>query len=138
MKPELVWEIEGGLPISGLQLAEAAAARGEWYTELSRLFGQYDLLVLPSEQVFPFPAEQHWPSEIAGRRMDTYHRWMEVVIGGTLSGCPVANVPAGFGPQGLPLGLQLIGPLHADLRVLQIAAAYEQACGYTRRAPPGL
>jgi amidase len=138
LKPEVVWEIEGGLPITGMQLAEAGAARGEWYLEMLRLFGQFDLLVLPSAQVFPFAAELHWPTEIAGRAMDTYHRWMEVVIGGTLSGCPVANVPAGFGAEGLPLGLQLIGPMHADLRVLQIAAAYEEASGLTRRAPPGL
>ncbi len=39
--------------------------------------------------------------------MDTYHRWLEIVIGGSLSGGPVVNVPAGFGPGGLPMGLQL-------------------------------
>jgi amidase len=136
LKPEIVWEIEGGLSISGLQLAAAATARAEWYSTLRLLFQRFDALVLPSAQVFPFDAGIHWPAEVAGRRMDTYHRWMEVVIGGTLSGCPVACVPAGFDPRGLPMGMQLIGPMHADMALLRLAAAYEQASGWTRRQPP--
>jgi amidase len=68
--------------------------------------------------------------------MDTYHRWMEVAIGGTLAGLPVLNVPAGFGPTGLPMGLQVMGRPRADLSVLQMGHAYEQACGYTQVASP--
>ena len=71
--------------------------------------------------------------------MDTYHRWMEVVTPGTLSGCPVVNVPAGFGPRGVPMGLQIIGPMHQDLLVLQMAFAYEQASRWNLdRLPPAL
>jgi amidase len=68
--------------------------------------------------------------------MDTYHRWMEVVIGGTLAGVPTIAVPAGFGPGGLPMGLQILGPAQKDLAVLQIANAWEQTSGYTRRRSP--
>ena len=57
------------------------------------MFDKYDFLVLPTAQVFPFDANISWPKEIAGKTMDTYHRWMEVVVPGTLSGCPVINVP---------------------------------------------
>jgi amidase len=67
--------------------------------------------------------------------MDSYHRWMEVVVPGTLSGCPVANVPVGFDGQGRAMGMQLIGPAKQDLKVLQIAHAYEQAAGLTARKP---
>lgn len=136
LKPEVVWEIKGGLPLTARELGAAAAARGEWYLALLDLFKRFDFLVLPSAQVFPFAAETHWPKEIAGRAMDTYHRWMEVVIGGTLSGCPVANIPAGFNAAGLPMGMQLIGPMHADLAVLKLAAAWEQASGWTAKQPP--
>ena len=131
LKPELIWEIENGLPLSGLQVAGASRARAEWYAALCAAFERHDFLVLPSAQVFPFDAGVHWPTEIAGRPMDTYHRWMEVVIGGTLSGCPVINVPAGFNAQGLPMGVQIIAPMHQDFRLLQLAAAYEKACGWT-------
>lgn len=68
--------------------------------------------------------------------MDTYHRWMEVVVGGTLAGLPVLNVPAGFGANGLPMGLQIMGRAQADLAVLQVGHAYDQASGYASRRSP--
>jgi amidase len=127
LKPEAIWEIEGGADISADQVYAASVARGEWYAALQNAFESYDFLVLPTAQVFPFDASIHWPKQIAGRTMDTYHRWMEVVVPGTLSGCPVVNVPAGFGNNRLPMGLQIIGKRYADFSVLQMAYAYEQA-----------
>lgn len=139
LKPELVWEIEGGAGLSGDDVARASAARGRWYAALRKAFAYYDYLVLPTAQVFPFDATLHWPREIAGVSMDTYHRWMEVVVPGTLSGCPVANVPAGFGRRGLPMGLQIIGRRYRDFATLQVAHAYEQAARWNLdRKPPAL
>ncbi|GGO79294.1 amidase [Marinobacterium nitratireducens] len=135
MKPEALWEIEGGLALSGADVYAASKARTRWYLALNKLFETYDVVALPSAQVFPFDAETHWPKEVAGKSMDTYHRWMEVVIPGTLSGCPVANVPVGFDAKGRPMGIQLIGPAKQDLKVLQIAHAYEQASGLTAKKP---
>jgi len=85
--------------------------------------------------VFPFAADLHWPSEIAGRTMDSYHRWMEVVAGATMAGCPAISVPAGFDRQRRPMGLQIIGPPRADHAVLQLAHAYEQVCPWIAIAP---
>ncbi len=127
LKPEAIWEAQGGLKLTGDQVFGASMKRAQWYKVLLMAFKTYDFLVLPTAQVFPFDAQTHWPKTIAGRAMDTYHRWMEVVIPGTLSGCPVINVPAGFSEQGLPMGLQIIAPRHQDLSTLQIAYAYEQA-----------
>lgn len=127
LKPEAIWEVEGGLKLSAQDVYKASVARSQYYKTLLVAFEKYDFLVLPTAQVFPFDAKMHWPKEIAGKSMDTYHRWMEVVIPGTLSGCPVINVPTGFGKDGLPMGLQVIGPRHDDLAVLKIAYAYEQA-----------
>ena len=135
LKPEAVWEIEGGLTLSGLDLTTATVARSDWYRALLKLFARYDFLVLPSAQVFPFSADIHWPQEVDGRAMDTYHRWMEVTISGTLSGCPVVNLPAGFDAQGRPMGLQFIGPMGADSKVLEFALAYEASVDYLGRRP---
>jgi amidase len=78
----------------------------------------------------------HWPREVAGKTMDTYHRWMEIAIPGTLSGCPTVSVPVGFNSQGLPMGMQIMGPATQDLRVLQLANAYEEVSGWTKKVPP--
>jgi amidase len=103
------------------------------------LFERYDALALPSAQVWPFPAEWRWPQSIAGRAMDTYHRWMEVVIYATLAGLPCIAMPVGFGKEnGLPMGVQLIGRPHGDLAVLQLARAFERiGVGPSRSVAPG-
>ena len=135
MKPEMIWEIGHGRDLSAAEVYAASLGRSDWYRYLSTLFETYDFLILPSAQVFPFDAELDWPKTIAGRAMDTYHRWMEVVIGPTLAGLPAAAMPAGFGPQGLPAGIQIIGRPRADRDVLAIAAAYEKATGWVDRHP---
>jgi amidase len=137
MKPEAQWEVEGGLKLSAIDVYKASVARSAWYQAVRKMFETYDYLALPTAQLFPFDAKTHWPKEINGRTMDTYHRWMEVVTPATLSGCPTISVPVGFNEVGLPMGIQIIGPNHADLAVLQIAHAYEQATGWVqKRLPP--
>lgn len=135
MKPELIWEIENGQGLSARDVHAASMIRSDWYRHVLTLFERYDFLVLPSAQVFPFDAGLHWPVEIAGRRMDTYHRWMEVVIGPTMAGLPVAAMPAGFGSHGLPGGIQIIGRPRADRTVLEMAMAYEGATDWLGRMP---
>ncbi|MBV6662085.1 amidase [Pseudomonas yamanorum] len=136
LKPEAQWEVQGGLQLSAADVYQASVNRSDWYRALGKLFERYDFLLLPTAQVFPFDAQQPWPRLVAGREMDTYHRWMEVVIGPTLAGLPSMNVPVGFNPQGLPMGLQIIGPAQADRAVLQLAYAHEQLTRWVQRRPP--
>lgn len=135
LKPEAIWEIEGGLEQSGMEISNAGIARADWYKALHKLFEEYDFLALPSAQVFAFAAELHWPKRINDREMDTYHRWMEVVIGGTLSGCPTINVPVGFDLKGRAMGMQLIAPMGADDKLLDFAAAYEARTDFLQKRP---
>ena len=104
---------------------------------MRRLFERYEYLLLPSAQVFPFDATTHWPKAMNGKTMDTYHRWMEVVVPGSLAGSPIISMPVGFSKDGLPMGMQIIGRRHADFAVLQLAYAYEQATNWVgQRLPP--
>jgi len=135
LKPEAVWEIEGSFNMSAESVYHAGVARADWFRALRSLFDQYDFLAVPTAQVFPFPKDIHWPQRINRKKMDTYHRWMEVVIGGTLAGVPVVNVPAGFNEKGLPMGMQIMGPFGDDRRVLEFAKAYEQVTGHLDRRP---
>jgi len=136
LKPEAIWEIETGRKLSAADVFRASAIRSAWYQTVLQLHETYDFLVLPTAQIFPFDARQPWPKTVAGREMDTYHRWMEVVIPGSLAGTPVLAVPAGFSPAGLPIGLQIMAPPRADLAALQIGHAYEQVQPYTARLSP--
>jgi len=137
MKPEAVWEIERGLGLSAVDVYAASVQRSAVYEAFRLAFEQFDFLALPTAQVFPFDATVPWPSVVGGVEMDSYHRWMEIVAGPSLAGLPIAAVPAGFGPDGLPSGIQLIGPPRQDFAVLQLAYAYEQvAQDVLRRLPP--
>jgi amidase len=135
MKDEACWEVEQAMRLSALDVFEASGRRADWCRTLERVFKTYDFLVLPTAQCFPFDAGVTWPKEIGGRRMDTYYRWMEVVIYATLAGCPVVNVPAGFSQRGLPMGLQILAPCHGDLACLQFAYAYEQVTQWSSIRP---
>jgi amidase len=135
MKEEACWEVEQALRLSAIDVLEASARRADWCRTLGRMFKRYDFLVLPTAQCFPFDASVSRPKEIGGRGMDTYHRWMEVAIHATLAGCPVANVPAGFSPKGLPMGMQILAPSHGDLACLELAHAYEQVTPWSSIRP---
>jgi amidase len=127
IKPEALWEHDHGAQLTGPQVMAASVERSAFYQHVLALFEQVDFLALPTTQVWPFPVHERWPKEIAGRSMDTYHRWMEVVVIATFAGLPCISVPVGFSAEGLPMGMQLIGRPRGDLALLRLARAYERA-----------
>lgn len=138
LKPEAIWEVERGLALSAMEVHRASVLRSGWNVAAADLFTRFDVLALPTAQVWPFAKTQPWPTAIAGRPMDSYHRWMEVVIPASLLGLPALAVPAGFGADGLPMGMQLIGPRGQDHRVLQLGQAWHRATDWPGRRPPAL
>ncbi len=138
LKPEAIYEIESGMKLSALDVSAASAVRTGWYQAVRSFFQKYDYFILPTAQVFPFDVNLHWPTQIAGRKMETYHEWMQVVTPVTMSGCPALAAPAGFGQNGLPMGIQIVGPNHRELACLQLAYAYDQATKWPKRRPPAL
>lgn len=127
LKPEALWEIEGALRLTAPDIRRATEIRTAWYGAALALFRRYDALALPTAQVFAFDAALHWPREIAGRSMDSYHRWMEVSAYATMAGLPAAAVPVGRDASGRSMGLQLIGRPRADGDTLRLAQAVETA-----------
>jgi amidase len=125
LKPEAVWEVENAMRLTAPQIRAASVVRTSWHRTLLSQFERFDLVALPTAQVFPFDVGTHWPHEVAGRAMDSYHRWMQVSAFATLGGCPALNVPVGFDARGRPMGMQLIGRPRGDLAVLRAGAAYE-------------
>lgn len=138
IKPDAVWEIERGRAMTGMDVHAASVIRSDWFATAAALFDRYDALVLPTAQAWPFPLDWDWPAEIAGVAMDTYHRWMEAMIPASLAGLPALAMPAGFGPAGLPMGIQLIGRKGSDRRLLGIASLYHRATRWPQTHPPAI
>ena len=138
LKPAAQWEIARGLEMSAMDVHRASMIRSDWFRTAAQLFERMDVLVLPSAQLWPFDVDWTYPESIAGRSMDTYHRWMQVVVPAGLIGLPVVNVPVGFGENGLPAGIQLIGRRGSDAALLRLAQQWHEATDWPRARPPAL
>ena len=135
LKDTVIWNIERGLPLSGLEIANAIAKRSALYQRACEFFETYEYLVLPAVQVLPFSIDAPWVREINGKTMETYIDWMGLCYAITVTGHPAISVPCGFSREGLPVGLQIVGRHHHDFAVLQLAHAFEQATGHGKRRP---
>jgi amidase len=127
LKPEALYEIEQGARLSAYEVTALSAIRTEWSQAVQTFFERFDYWIMPTAQVFPFAVEERWPASISGTPMHTYHEWMKAVCLVTLSGCPSLAAPAGFGATGLPMGIQIIAPVHREMDCLQLAFAYQEA-----------
>jgi amidase len=138
MKPEAVFEVENGAKLTAYEVSAASLVRSQWYEAVRAFFERYDFWILPTAQLFPFDVALDWPREIAGRKMETYHEWMKVVLPVTMSGCPAVAAPAGFGANGLPIGLQIVARNRAERDCLELAHAYDRRTGFVTDRPPTL
>ena len=135
LKDTVVWNIERGLALSEAAIESARKARAELVAAVDRFFCDYDLLLLPTVQVVPFPVELEWVREIAGVPMQTYIDWMASCYAISCTDLPALSVPCGFTADGLPVGLQIVGPPRGDLAVLRIGRAFEALTWHGRRHP---
>ncbi|MEU8954271.1 amidase family protein [Streptomyces sp. NPDC048518] len=135
LRSSIVWNIEEGARLTGDDLACVAAERTRLHLAAVRFFERYDVLLAPVSQVAPFPVEWEYPYVVDGQPQHTYIDWMRSAYLVSVLGVPALSVPAGFTPDGLPVGLQIVGPPRADRAVLEVGAAYEAATRYGRREP---
>ena len=135
MKPEAIWEVEQGGRLSGADISRAMARHAELIERMRRFLERYEFFVCAVNQVPPFDVTIDWPKTIEGVAMEHYLAWMRSAYWITTTFCPAISVPAGFTPEGLPVGIQIVGRHRDDLGVLRIAHAFEQATGVGRRRP---
>jgi amidase len=136
LKDTVVWNIEAGRKLTGPQLARAEKLRTALFMRMHQFLQKYEFLVLPVNQVAPFPIEQQYVTEIDGVPMTSYIEWMRSCCDITATGHPAISVPCGFTDDGLPVGLQIVGRHQGEFALLQIAHAFEQATGVGSRRPP--
>jgi amidase len=136
MQPGLVWNIEQGLALTARDIARAERLRTVLWERVRRFMERYELLVLPTAAVRPFPVEQPYPTEIDGKPLENYTQWFFLTYAISVTGLPVVSVPAGFTDDGLPVGIQIVGRRRQEAAVLRAAAAFEAASPWADRIPP--
>ncbi len=134
-KDTLKQEIEEGLRLSGSDVARAEAAHAQVWRQFQAFLETYEYFVLPTTQLPPFDIATPYPTEIAGVKFDNYIDWMKSCWYISATGNPAASVPGGFTPEGLPVGIQIVGRNKEDFSVLQLAHAFEQATGFGKKRP---
>ena len=138
MKDTVVWNIEEGRRLTGPQVGRAERSRAELYHRVRAFMEAYEFLVLPVAQVPPFDVKERYVREIDGEEMGTYIDWMRSCYYVTVTGLPAISVPCGFTPEGLPVGVQIVGRHRDDFGVLQLANAFESATNFWKHHPPTL
>jgi amidase len=134
-KDTLKGEIEEGLRLTSMDLARAETAHGQLWRRFQAFLEKYDYFVLPTTQLPPFDVNTPYPTAIAGVKFDSYIDWMKSCWYISATGNPAASVPGGFTPEGLPVGVQIVGRYQQDFSVLQMAHAFEEATGFGRKRP---
>jgi amidase len=134
-KDDLARNIRDGRDTTGRQVFRALAELTRLQRAAAAFFDDYDVLLAPVSQVVPFDADQLWPTEVAGVAQHSYLDWMASCYLISTLGVPALSVPAGFTPDGLPVGLQIITRARSEGMLLGVAAAFEAATGHGRRRP---
>ena len=111
MKDSVIWNIESGLPLTGLDVSQAHFKRGQIFQNMVGFMDKYDYLLMPVSQVVPFSVDTEWVKNINGVEMETYIDWMMSCSLITITEHPAASVPAGFTDEGFAGWLTNCRPL---------------------------
>jgi amidase len=136
LKETILWNAEQGRILSGPDLGRVEMKRTRLYHRVREFMETHEFMILPVSQVPPFDVKERWVREIEGVTMETYIDWMKSCYYITAVGLPAVSVPCGFTPEGLPVGVQIVGRHQDDFGVLQLAYAFEQATGFHKQRPP--
>jgi amidase len=138
MKDTVIWNIEEGLKLDPARIGAAMTQRSDLYRRMREFMDRYDYLLLPVNQVPPFPVEQPFVKSIDGVALGSYIDWMKSAYHVTVTSHPAISVPAGFTADDppLPVGLQIVGQYRDDFGVLQLAHAFEHETRVAKQRPP--
>ena len=135
LKPEVIWNIEEGVKLTVERLERAEAQRVAMTARTLEFFKTYDLLLAPATIVAPFPVENRYVAECAGKKFDNYIEWLAIVYAITLVCCPALSLPCGFTASGLPVGLQMVAAPRGEAQLLAGAKVLEDILGVRGTTP---
>jgi amidase len=121
LKESIRWNVELARKLTAADVGRAIRERSLLQQRVRDFFERFDIVALPTVQVVPFPVEVDWVREVDGVAMSNYLEWMRSCTDVTMTGCPALSVPAGYTPEGLPVGVQLVARPGAERLLLQVA-----------------
>jgi Asp-tRNA(Asn)/Glu-tRNA(Gln) amidotransferase A subunit family amidase len=137
MTPGTADIIRAGRDLHAWEYVDALHERGAFTRAWSAFFAEYDVLLSPCMQLTAFDVDVLAPSSIDGVALDPFFDdWCSLVLPANLTGQPAISVPMGFGSDGLPIGLQVMGRRFDDATVFALAAAYERVTPWKEARPP--
>ena len=134
-KPEIIWNVEKGLALTGQEIMDAMVARSKIYQRANEFFSKYDLILTPATVVPPYPVEQRYVERVGDHEFSNYIEWCSIAYAFTVIGAPAISIPCGFTQSGLPVGLQIAAPVRQDARLLSAACAFENLLRLSDRLP---
>ncbi len=130
IKPEVIWNAEQGLALDGASIRKSMVAHGEVFNRAARFMQDYDLLICPATIVEPFAVEERYPGYSQGLAYSEYYRWLAIAYVITATTLPVITIPCGKTETGLPVGIQLIGKPHDEIKLFSLASSIEEIMGW--------
>ncbi|MEF8800940.1 MAG: amidase [Halapricum sp.] len=134
LTPEVIEGMEAGMEYSAVEYKRADIVRTDVFDAVQEVFDGYDALLTSTVALPPFGTEILGPDEVAGESIHPLYGWF-LTWPFNMTDHPAASVPAGFA-DGLPVGLQVVGPRFDDERVISIAAALERVRPWADEHPP--
>jgi len=135
MKPEVIENAEFGLGLKVLDVVTAEFAQGALIRRVASFFDDYDLLVCPAVVCPPFPVDMRYVEELDGVHFQGYMGWLVMTLAISMAACPVLAIPCGFTSGGLPIGLQVVGPMRSEAKLFAYGAYLEHLFGIADRVP---
>jgi len=127
VKEAIRWNVEVGLSLAPSQIENAKLEQRALFVRLHDFFSSVDLLGLTVSQVAPFPIDWEYPYVVDDQEMGDYLEWMASCYLISTTALPAIALPFGVTDDGLPIGLQLVGPPNGDRELLQASAQIEAA-----------
>ena len=135
LKADVIWNAEIGRTLTGEQIGRAHIRRSRLFADMITFFETYDLLVLPAAPVLPRDVKERWPRAIEGTALESYVEWLQLAALISMTACPVLSLPAGFAPDGRPMGIQVVGRPRGEGALLSNALVFEDILGVRDRVP---
>jgi Asp-tRNA(Asn)/Glu-tRNA(Gln) amidotransferase A subunit family amidase len=135
--PNVRANVAEGLRYSAHDVARAMQGQTAIYRRWQTFFERYDVIITPAITISPRSWRELYPAEIDGVATRTYFHWLAMAYAVTVVGHPAVSLPVGVDRNGMPFGLQIVGPRGGDALVLRVAAALEALlAGDPRTARP--